>query len=74
MDVDNVRWNTADIFLTTLEDPTFWKENNFRRTIFSKCFLWENFRTVTRGDKREDVVRLKQELMQMEWRPRGYCI
>ena len=72
MDVDNVRWNAADIFLKTSETADSWTESKFRRRIFSKCYLWENFRTVNGIKTRDDIVRMKQEQMQFELRSRGY--
>ena len=43
IDVNNVRWNKVDIFLKSNEELKSWKETNFRKKIFSKCYLWETF-------------------------------
>ena len=33
IDVDNVRWNSVDIFLTTNNDSNTWKKKFFRQNI-----------------------------------------
>ena len=45
MDINNIRWNSVDIFLTTKKGCKHWKESEFKKHIFSKCYLWETFET-----------------------------
>ena len=72
MDVDNVRWNSIDVFLTTKEKQKVWKDSNFRQNIFSKCFLWENFRNHDGLNTRQNMQRRKEEQRQLEMSTRGY--
>ena len=71
-DVDNVRWNNCDIFLTTKEKAETWKNSKFRQNIFSKCFLWDNFRCFEGLNTREGLLRRKEEQMQFQMSNRGY--
>ena len=72
MDVDNVRWNSIDVFLTTKEKQKVWKDSNFRQNIFPKCFLWENFRNHDGLNTRQNMQRRKEEQRQLEMSTRGY--
>ena len=38
IDIDNLRWNSVDIVLSTKENEKVWKDKNFMRNLFSKCF------------------------------------
>ena len=38
-DVDNVRWNNIDIFITSNEKADAWKDSKFLQIIFSKCLF-----------------------------------
>ena len=40
-DVDSLFWNKADIPLKSKRDI----KQKFRRSIFSKCYLWDTFKT-----------------------------
>ena len=70
MDVDNVRWNNADIFLTTNKTEDDWKDSKFKKKIFSKHYLCENFRANIGVSNRKNVYSRKQE--QIDMISRGY--
>ena len=71
-DVDNVRWNNIDISITSNEKADAWKDSKFLQIIFSKCFLWENFRSFEGLNTREILLRRKEEQLQFEISTRGY--
>ena len=74
IDINNVIWNSVDIFLTTKKESKLWKENSFRKQIFSKCYLWETYQSVEGENSREDVIRRKEENYKEELRSRGYIV
>ena len=39
IDKNNLKWNSVDISLSSKENVKVWKDLNFRKNIFSKCFL-----------------------------------
>ena len=43
LDIDNLRWNSTDIVLSTSENVKVWEDNKFRKQIFSKCLLWATY-------------------------------
>ena len=71
-DVDNVRWSNIDIFITSNEKADAWKDSKFLQIIFSKCFLWENFRSFEGLNTREILLRRKEEQHQFDISTRGY--
>ena len=72
MDVDNVVWNSADIFLKTKKKADLWKRKTFINNIFSKCYLWETIRTVEGENSREDIEKGIIERRREEVRQRRY--
>ena len=74
MDVDNLRWNCVDIFLTPKGGCKKWKEIKFRKLIFSKCFLWESFESCDGDVNREEFNRKKEEKKLYELWSRGYLL
>ena len=73
-DVDNVRWNNVDIFFKTKEKTDTWNNSKFKRRFFSKCKLWDNFRTLDKLNNREDIEKTKHERLQIKFQmlSRGY--
>ena len=43
-DVDGLVWNKADITLRSQKDLKYWQADKFRRSIFSRCYLWQTFK------------------------------
>ena len=48
IDVDDLRWNSVDIFsqVLSMETDKFGKDLNLRRIFFSNCFLWGNYKNI----------------------------
>ena len=40
VDVDGLQWYSVDVFLKTRENSKIWNDLNFKRKLFSKCYLW----------------------------------
>ena len=72
IDINNLIWNAADIFLTTKCKPSMWKNQKFIKSIFSKAFLWETYQLKEGNISREDVERRKHQNHLEELRARGY--
>ena len=36
-DIDDLRWNTIEIVITSKKNETTWKDKKFRKSLFSKC-------------------------------------
>ena len=74
MDVDNLRWYSVDILLSSEENEKVWKDLNFRKKIFSKCYLWDSYED-TCGQFSREHIRLKKEQRRMsEMRSMGYSV
>ena len=74
IDINNVIWNSVDIFLTTKKESKLWKENGFRKQILSKSYLWETYQSVEGENSREDVIKRKKENYKEQLRSRGYLV
>jgi DNA-binding Lrp family transcriptional regulator len=74
MDVDNLRWNSVDIFLTPKGGCKEWKESKFRKNMFSKCCLWESFESLDGDVNREEFNRKKEEKKLYELWSMGYLL
>ena len=55
IDIDNLRWNSVDIVLSTTENEKVWKDKNFRRKLFSNCFLWQTYEDESGEYSRENI-------------------
>ena len=73
-DVDNLRWNKVDIFLKSNKKFKLWEEVNFRKNIFSKCYLWETFKSFDGEISRKDLIRIREENINADLRSRGYVL
>ena len=73
-DMDDIRWNTVEIVLTTSKSEKNWKEKKFRQNMFSKCYLWETVETILGENKREYYKKQKEELRKTELRGMGYVL
>ena len=73
-DKDNLRWNTIDIVLTTKKSESSWKDKNFKRSIFSKCYMWETIETNLGEHNRQFYIQQKEEQRNAELRARGYVL
>ena len=74
MDIDNLRWNSIDIILTTSEKVNVWKDINFRKQIFSKCKLWETYENESGQYSRNNLNFRKNQNRLAEMRTRGYQV
>ena len=74
MDIDNLRWNTIEIVLTTNKTEILWKDRKFRHNIFSKCFLWETVQTNLGEHNREFFNKQKEDIRNSELMARGYIL
>ena len=43
LDIDNLRWNSTDIVLSTSEKVKVWEDNKFRKQIFSNFLFWATY-------------------------------
>ena len=55
IDIDNLRWNSVDIVLSTTENEKVWNDKNFRRKLFSNCFLWQTYEDESGEYSRENM-------------------
>ena len=60
-DVNNIKWNKADITLNSTKELKCWQETIFRKGLFSKCYLWDSFQNFDGECTREDLVKRRQE-------------
>ena len=74
IDADGIQWNSVDIFLKTNEDSKLWNDLNFRRKIFSRCYLWDSFADHYGEKTRENLKKIKEEERLSEMRARGYLV
>ena len=72
IDVNNLKWNKADITLNSKKEHKCWQQSNFRRQIFSKCYLWDSFQTFNGECTREDLIKKREEEINANLRLRGY--
>ena len=74
IDVDDLQWNSVDIFLKSKNNTKIWKDLKFRRQIFSKCYLWDTFEDYYGEKSRENIKRIKEEERASVMRSRGYMV
>ena len=74
MDIDNLRWNTIEIVLTTNKTENLWKDRKLRHNIFSKCFLWVTVQTNLGEHNREFFNKQKEDIRNSELMARGYIL
>ena len=74
VDVDNLQWNTVDIFLKSKENLQAWKDLHFRKRIFSKCYLWETFKDRHGEKSRENLKTIQEDERNSIMRARGYLV
>ena len=74
MDIDNLRWNSIDIILTTSEKVNVWKDINFRKQFFSKCKLWATYEDESGQHSRNNLKFRKDQNRLAEMRSRGYQV
>ena len=60
-DIHNLKWNTVDILLRSKATVKSWKDLNFRKNIFSKCFLWDSCEDERGAFTRENLVFRRQQ-------------
>ena len=74
IDENNLKWNSVDISLSSKENVKVWKDLNFRKNIFSKCFLWESYSDESGEFSRENLrFRIEQKRIS-ERRLMGYLV
>ena len=74
IDVNNLQWNSVDIFLKSKQNLKTWQDLSFKRKIFSKCYLWETFEDYYGEKSREHIKRIKEEERASDMRSRGYLV
>ena len=74
IDVNNLQWNSVDIFLKSKQNLKTWQDLSFKRKIFSKCYLWETFEDYYGEKSREHIKRIKEEERASDMRSRGYMV
>ena len=74
IDIDNLRWNSVDIVLSTTENEKVWKDKNFRRKLFSNCFLWQTYEDESGEYSRENINFRKEQRRLSEMRSMGYLV
>ena len=71
LDIDNLQWNSVDIYLQSKENAKVWNDLNFRRKLFSQCYLWETWY----GERsRVNLKRMKEDKRLSDMRLRGYVV
>ena len=70
----NLRWNSTDIVFSTKENMMNWKDINFRKRIFSKCFLWATYEDKSGEYSRDNLMFRKEQIRCAEMRLRGYQV
>ena len=74
IDIDNLRWNSIDIILSTSEKVNVWKDIHFRKRIFSKCKLWATYEDESGEYSRNNLKFRKDQNRLAEMRSRGYQV
>ena len=74
LDVDKLRWNTVDIFVNSKEDAETWKDKIFRQNIFSKCYLWESYKSKDGEYSRQNLKRQKEKERGFSLRSHGFIL
>ena len=74
VDIDNLRWNSVDIFLSTNEKVEVWQNKKFRKQIFSKCKLWATYEDESGEYLRKNVKFRKDQNLIAEMRSMGYHV
>ena len=73
-DIDDLRWNTIEIVITSKKNETTWKDKKFRKSLFSKCYLWETVETNLGEHTRAYFFKQKEDQRNSELRARGYIL
>ena len=73
-DVDNLKWNSVDIYLKSNENLNVWSDLYFRRKIFSQCYLWETYQHRYGERSRENLKSIKEDQRLSDMRSRGYVV
>ena len=73
-DVDGLAWNKADITFKSQKDLKYWKSAKLRRSIFSRCYLWETFKDFDGEYSREDLIKRRTARINEDLRMRGYVL
>ena len=74
IDKDGLRWNTIDIVITTEVREIMWKDKKFRKSVFSKSYLWDTVQTNLGELNRTYFLKQKEEQRSAELRSRGYFL
>ena len=73
-DIDDLKWNTIEIVLTTKKKEVTWKDKKIRKSVFSKCYLWETIETNLGEHNRTYFLKQKEDQRNTEMRARGYIL
>ena len=71
LDIDNLQWNSVDIYLQSKENAKVWNDLNFRRKLFSRCYLWEIYEDSYGERSRVNLKRMKEDKRLSDMRSRG---
>ena len=74
IDKDGLRWNTIDIVITTEAREIMWKDKKFRKSVFSKSYLWDTMEKNLGELNRTYFLKQKEEQRGAELRSRRYFL